>query len=235
MSPEAKPTHPNDNSANPEGARAAGKTARAAGSTAGEAGSTRSAGAGAGEALRTQVACLRDVTLDDGSDGQRKIAESLELLIGLLERIEQMLHSQLEVLAKNHAPIRPLAENLKNQALLDIKRTLQTVLGADNKRMNRLANYCDLMMRWWSAVLAGVQTTVMEVPNELTEALNPAAWELEKKRWSAREQAYWDHFRHVIRHELPLKLGDKLKRIQAEKTLAAYSVLGNDQVSEPEQ
>lgn len=192
-----------------------------------------SASASTGElpaALRAHLPCLEDITLPNDADAAQKVAQSLGIMVQILKRLEQTLYSQLEVMGKNHAPIKTMAETLQNQGLLDVEQALGAVLGADSTRTARLTNYGDLLLRWSSAAFAGVQTTVMEVPNELIEALNPANWTVEKKRWSGEDQAYWNHYKIVVRHEVPLKIGDRLKSIQAEKTLEAYSVLGSGQM-----
>lgn len=192
-----------------------------------------SAAASTGEltaALRAHLPCLQDITLPNDAEAAQKVAQSLAIMVQILKRLEQTLHSQLEVMGKNHAPIKTMAGTLQNQGLLDVEQALCVVLGADSTRMTRLVHYGDLLLRWWSAALAGVQTTVMEVPNELTEALNPANWAVEKKRWSGEDQVFWNHYKIVVRHDVPLKIGDRLKSIQAEKTLEAYSVLGSGQM-----
>ena len=126
-----------------------------------------------------------------------------------------------------------MADTVKNQGLVDIEKVLRSVLGSDSSRMNRLANYGNLLLRWSSAMMAGVQTTVMELPNELDQALNPDDWNVEKKRWSAEAEAFWNHYKFVIRHDLPLTLGDRMKEIQAQKTLDAYALLGSQKSTEP--
>jgi len=182
-------------------------------------------------ALKRHLACLQNSDLADSPETDRKTAEALAILIDLFKKIEQTLVSQLEVLGKNHPRIKDMGETLKNQNLLNVENALQAVLSSKATRMTRLNNYADLLMRWWSAVLAGVQSTVLEVPHELTEALNPANWELEKKRWSSEEAAFWEHYRHVIRHDTPLKVGDKMKTMQAEKTLDTYAILGGEKTA----
>ena len=87
-------------------------------------------------------------------------------------------------------------------------------------------NYSELLLRWWSALLTGVQTTVMEVPEELAQALNPSNWDVERKRWASEADAHWKHYKFAIRPDVPVTVGDRLKAMQAEKTLEAYSVLG---------
>ncbi len=179
-------------------------------------------------ALKSHLPWLGDIHPAGEEATAQKAAESLAILVGVLKRIEKTIHSQLEVLSKNHPPIKSMAETVQNQGLLDIEDVLRGVLGSDSPRMNRLANYGDLLLRWSSAMMAGVQTTIMELPNELTQALNPDDWNVEKKRWSAESEAFWDHFKFVIRHDLPLALGDRMKEIQAQKTLDAYALLGSE-------
>ncbi len=184
-------------------------------------------------ALKSHLPWLVDFHPASEEATAQKTAESLSIVVGVLKRIEQTVHSQLEVLSKNHPPIKSMAETVQNQGLLDIENVLRAVLGSDSPRMNRLVNYGDLLLRWSSAMMAGVQTTVMELPNELDQALNPDNWNVEKKRWSAEAEALWDHFKFVIRHDLPLTLGDRMKEIQAQKTLDAYALLGSEPSSEP--
>ncbi len=192
-----------------------------------------SSGGGVSAALKSHLPWLGDIRPASEKATAHKAAESLAILVGVLKRIEQTIHSQLEVLGKNHPPIKSMAETVQNQGLLDIENVLRSVLGSDSPRMNRLANYGDLLLRWSAAMMAGVQTTVMELPNELDQALNPDDWNVEKKRWSAEAEAFWDHFKFVIRHDLPLTLGDRMKEIQAQKTLDAYALLGSEQSTEP--
>ncbi len=184
-------------------------------------------------ALRSHLPWLGDLRSASEEATARKAAESLAILVGVLKRIEQTIHSQLEVLGKNHPPIKSMAETVQNQGLLDIENVLRSVLGSDSPRMNRLVNYGDLLLRWSAAMIAGVQTTVLELPNELDQRLNPDDWNVEKKRWSGEAEAFWNHFKFVIRHDLPLTLGDRMKEIQAQKTLDAYALLGSEQVTEP--
>ncbi len=184
-------------------------------------------------ALKSHLPWLGDIQPASEEAAAQKAAESLAILAGVLKRIEQTIHSQLEVLSKNHPPIKSMAETVRNQGLLDIENVLRAVLGSGSPRMNRLVNYGDLLLRWSSAMMAGVQTTVMELPNELDQALNPDDWNVEKKRWSAEAEAFWNHFKFVIRHDLPLTLGDRMKEIQAQKTLDAYALLGSEQSTEP--
>lgn len=187
---------------------------------------------GVAAALKSHLPWLEDIRPASEEATAQKTAESLAILVGVLQRIEQTIHSQLEVLSKNHPPIKSMAETVQNQGLLDIQKALRAVMGSDSSRTTRLANYGDLLLRWSSAMMAGVQTTVMELPNELTQALNPDDWNVEKKRWSAEAEAFWDHFKFVVRHDLPLTLGDRMKEIQAEKTLDAYALLGSEQSTE---
>ena len=188
---------------------------------------------GVSAALKSHLPWLGDIHPAGDEATAQKTVESLAILVGVLKRIEQTIHSQLEVLSKNHPPIKSMAETVQNQGLLDIENVLRSVLGSDSPRMNRLVNYGDLLLRWSSAMMAGVQTTVMELPNELDQALNPDDWKVEKKRWSAEAEAFWDHFKFVIRHDLPLTLGDRMKEIQAQKTLDAYALLGSEPSTEP--
>ena len=188
---------------------------------------------GVSAALKSHLPWLGDIHPAGDEATAQKTVESLAILVGVLKRIEQTIHSQLEVLSKNHPPIKSMAETVQNQGLLDIEDVLRGVLGSDSSRMNRLANYGDLLLRWSSAMMAGVQTTIMELPNELDQALNPDDWKVEKKRWSAEAEAFWDHFKFVIRHDLPLTLGDRMKEIQAQKTLDAYALLGSEPSTEP--
>ncbi len=192
-------------------------------------------GSSVSAALQSQMPWLGDIHVASDEATAQKAAESLAILVGVLKRIEQTIHSQLEVLSKNHPPIKSMAETVQNQGLLDIEKVLQAVLGSERPRMNRLANYGDLLLRWSSAMMAGVQTTVMELPDELAQALNPDEWNVEKKRWSAEAEAFWDHFKFVIRHDLPLTLGDRMKTIQAQKTLDAYALLGSESSPKPTQ
>ena len=192
-----------------------------------------STGGGVTAALQSHLPWLGDIQSASEEAAAQKAAESLAILVGVLKRIEQTIHSQLEVLSKNHPPIKSMAETVQNQGLLDIENVLRAVLGSDSPRMNRLVNYGDLLLRWSSAMMAGVQTTVMELPNELAQALNPDDWNVEKKRWSAEAEAFWNHYKFVIRHDLPLTLGDRMKEIQAQKTLDAYALLGSEPSTEP--
>ena len=192
-----------------------------------------SSGGEVAAALKSHLPWLGDIRPASEEATAQKAAESLAILVGVLKRIEQTIHSQLEVLSKNHPPIKLMAETVQNQDLLDIENVLRVVLGSDRPRMNRLANYGNLLLRWSSAMMAGVQTTIMELPSELDQALNPDDWKVEKKRWSAEAEAFWNHYKFVIRHDLPLTLGDRMKEIQAQKTLDAYALLGSEQSTEP--
>ena len=192
-----------------------------------------STGGGVSAALQLHLPWLGGTHSASEEATAQKAAESLAIVVGVLKRIEQTIHSQLEVLGKNHPRIKSMAESVQNQGLLDIENVLRSVLGSDSPRLNRLVNYGDLLLRWSSAMMAGVQTTVMELPNELDQALNPDDWNVEKKRWSAEAEAFWDHYKFVIRHDLPLALGDRMKEIQAQKTLDAYALLGSEQSTEP--
>ena len=71
-----------------------------------------------------------------------------------------------------------------------------------------------------------MQTTVMEAPHELEQGLNPSHWQVERKRWASEESVLWNHFKHVIRPELPLRVADRIKEMQASRTLDAYAALG---------
>lgn len=184
------------------------------------------------EALRVRVACLKAAVLPRGAETDQKVAEALGIMVQLLVRIEQTLSSQLEVLGRSNPRVKSMAETVREQGLLSVESALQAVLGAPQARLTRLTNYSDLLLRWWSAVLAGVQSTVMEAPNEIEQGLNPAHWQVEKKRWGSEDAAFWSHFKFVIRPELPLRIGDRLKQLQAEKTLDAYAVLGEARPSE---
>ena len=144
-----------------------------------------SSGGDASAALKSHLPWLGDIQPASEEAAAQKTAETLAIVVGVLKRIEQTIHSQLEVLSKNHPPIKSMAETVQNQGLLDIENVLRSVLGSDSSRMNRLSNYGDLLLRWSSAMMAGVQTTILELPNELDQALNPADWKVEKKRWSA--------------------------------------------------
>ncbi len=179
-------------------------------------------------ALRAHVPCLEEATVGTGPAMDRQVAEALGILVELLGKIEATLQSQLELLGKGDPSIKTMAETLGGQGLLNVGQALSRVLKSDKVPPTALRNYSDLVMRWWSAVLTGTQATVMEVPNEVAAALNPADWPVEKRRWSAEADAYWNHFKHVIRHELPLKLGDRMKQIQARKTLDAYRIMGGE-------
>ena len=192
-----------------------------------------SSGGEVAAALKLHLPWLGDIQPAREEATAQKTAESLSIVVGVLKRIEQTVHSQLEVLSKNHPPIKSMAETVQNQGLLDIENVLRVVLGSDSPRMNRLANYGNLLLRWSSAMMAGVQTTIMELPSELDQALNPDDWKVEKKRWSAEAEAFWNHYKFVIRHDLPLTLGDRMKEIQAQKTLDAYALLGSEQSTEP--
>lgn len=184
------------------------------------------------DALRIRLECLKETAMESTPETDRKVAEVLAILVKILGKIEQTIYSQLEVMGKNNPRVKSLAETAQNQNLLNIEEALKAVLDPKSTRLTRLTNYGELLLRWWSAMLAGVQTTVMEFPNELEEALNHSKWQVEKKRWSGEEAAYWNHFKHVIRHELPLRLGDKMKNMQAAKTLDAYSIIGKGQLSD---
>ena len=192
-----------------------------------------SSGGDASAALKSHLPWLGDIQPASEEAAAQKTAETLAIVVGVLKRIEQTIHSQLEVLSKNHPPIKSMAETVQNQGLLDIENVLRSVLGSDSSRMNRLSNYGDLLLRWSSAMMAGVQTTILELPNELDQALNPDDWNVEKKRWSAEAEAFWNHYKFVIRHDLPLTLGDRMKEIQAQKTLDAYALLGSQKSTEP--
>ena len=190
-------------------------------------------GGDASAALKSHLPWLGDIQPASEEAAAQKTAETLAIVVGVLKRIEQTIHSQLEVLSKNHPPIKSMAETVQNQGLLDIENVLRSVLGSDSSRMNRLSNYGDLLLRWSSAMMAGVQTTILELPNELDQALNPDDWNVEKKRWSAEAEAVWNHYKFVIRHDLPLTLGDRMKEIQAQKTLDAYALLSSEKSTEP--
>ncbi|MCH8964801.1 MAG: hypothetical protein IIB58_07570 [Planctomycetes bacterium] len=192
-----------------------------------------SSGGDASAALKSHLPWLGDIQPASEEAAAQKTAETLAIVVGVLKRIEQTIHSQLEVLSKNHPPIKSMAETVQNQGLLDIENVLRSVLGSDSSRMNRLSNYGDLLLRWSSAMMAGVQTTILELPNELDQALNPDDWNVEKKRWSAEAEAFWNHYKFVIRHDLPLTLGDRMKEIQAQKTLDAYALLSSEKSTEP--
>jgi hypothetical protein len=140
--------------------------------------------------------------------------------------MEQTLYSELETLAKHHPQIKPMAQALAQQRLLDIQRMLTEAMGSGPGGSARMAHYSELLFRWWSAILAGVQSTVLHLPHELDAALNFAEWQVERKRWSSEESTYWDHFKFVIRSELPLRMADRLKAVRGAKTLEAYTILG---------
>lgn len=179
-------------------------------------------------ALSRELPFLANCGLADSPALPQRAAEVLALLIQAVRRVEQTIASQLEVLAKTNPQIKALAENVTAQGLLDVERAVAAVL-RPAARLTRLQNYTDLLLRWWTAILTGVQTTIPQMPHELSAALNPAAWELEKKRWSSEAEACWDHFKYVVRQELPLKMGDRMKQIHALKTLEAYSILAGSQ------
>jgi len=179
------------------------------------------------DALRNHVNCLRDVAVPATPATDHATAQVMSTLIDLLRTVEQTVVSQLEAMGKYNPQVKALAETARNQRLLDVEGAVQTVLRSGDHRLTRLMQYSELLMRWWSAVVTGVQATLLEVPNELAAALDPAGWGVEKKRWSAEAEAYWQHFRLIIRQELPLEMGDRMKHVQAEKTLDAYTVLGS--------
>lgn len=179
------------------------------------------------QALAAHLQCLQDAPVDATPLTEEKVAQALSILVEVLKKIDATLLSQLEVLGKSHPRIKSMVETLQAQGLLNIEASLQGVLASDATRMTRLSNYTDLLTRWWAALMAGLQAAVLELPNELTESLNPSSWEVEKKRWSSEEEAFWQHFSIIVRHEVPLKISDKMKKIQAEKTLDAYAILGS--------
>lgn len=196
-----------------------------------DAGSTHRQGAspraiGLAAALKEHLPFLEGVTLANDAKSAEQAAEALAIFVELLGRLEQTLLSQLEVLGKQHAPIRTMIDAAQNQGLISIEKALRSALQADGGKPTRLKNYSELLLRWWSALLTGVQTTLMEGPEELSHALNPANWEVERKRWASEADVYWKHYKFVIRPDVPVAVGDRLKAIQAEKTLEAYSVLG---------
>ncbi len=155
-------------------------------------------------------------------------AQTAALLAVAIRRIEQTVFSQLECLGKTDPAIRNLAENLKRQGLLDIDAILPGALQGDPAHLGRLKNHADLLIRWLSAILAGAQSALLAAPEELSAALNPSNWVVEKKRWSSEPSAYWNHYQYAVRPELPLAVGDRLRSLAGQKTIEAYSILGDE-------
>ncbi len=187
---------------------------------------------GLADVLKERLPFLKDAALANDASTAEQTAEALAIVVQLLSRLEQAMQSQLEVLGKQHAPIRGMVDAARNQDLLSIEKALLSALQARGAKPARLKKYSELLMRWWSALLTGVQTTVMEAPEELARALNPANWDVERKRWASEADAHWKHYKFVIQPDVPVAVGDRLKAIQAEKTLEAYSVLGAGQDQE---
>lgn len=181
---------------------------------------------GLAAALKERLPFLKDAALADDDATAEQTAEVLAIVVELLSKLEQTMQSQLEVLGKQHAPIRTMIDSAQNQGLISIEKAIIASLKSSGAKPIRLKNYSELLLRWWSALLTGVQTTVMEAPEELAQALNPSNWDVERKRWASEAEVHWKHFKFVIRPDVPAAVGDRLKAIQAEKTLEAYCVLG---------
>ncbi len=176
-------------------------------------------------ALKKHCAFLQDQDIDP--DCADRAAASLAETVKLLQRISLAMISELEVLGRNNPRIKQMHEAIVSQGLLDVERAVAAALAPDETRITKLTHCAELMLRWWSAILAGIQTTVLEVPGELNDALNPAGWGVEKKMWKSEDAALWEHFKLAIRPELPLRLSDRLKTIQAQKSLDAFAAMAH--------
>jgi hypothetical protein len=178
-------------------------------------------------ALAEHLPALKDVVSEKDTELPAKTAEALGVMVGLLGRMTDALLGELEFMGKTNPRIKAMQETVADQKLLDFEAAISKVLSPNTQRITRLSNTADLMVRWWSAVAAGVHTAILDIPDAVARELNPSDWPVEKKRWSSEEAAYWEHFKFVIREELPLKLGDHAKRTHGDKTLEAYTILGS--------
>lgn len=177
------------------------------------------------DALKQHCTFLKDSEVDPACAD--RAAASLAETVQLLQHISLAMISQLEVLGRHNPRIKQMHEAITTQGLLDIEAAVTAALAPNETRITKLTNCSELMVRWWSALLAGIQSTVLAVPGELNEALNPAEWGVEKKMWKSEDAALWEHFKLAIRPELPLRLSDRLKTIQAQKSIDAFSAMAH--------
>ena len=79
---------------------------------------------GLAAALKERLPFLKDAALADDDATAEQTAEVLAIVVELLSKLEQTMQSQLEVLGKQHAPIRTMIDSAQNQGLISIEKAI---------------------------------------------------------------------------------------------------------------
>ena len=176
------------------------------------------------DVLTAHVKCLAGTGLDNSADTGRRLAECIEAIIALFGRVEQVMIAHLKFLGKHSERLGAMVDVASRQKLMSIEAVFPGAMAAPSGRITKLKNYCDLLWRWWTSTMVGIQATMEDVPAQLEKKLDPKEWHVPPRKFMrSEEETSWEHFEKVIRRELPLRLKDDQRRILAEKTYDAYA------------
>jgi hypothetical protein len=183
------------------------------------------------------IPALAGVLPADACISTARLAECFGALVGLMRMLDRTVLAQLAALGKYNARIREMSENLDKQHLLDIDSILcksfapgtPKTLDTPPPRQGQvvlLRNYCDLLLRWVSAVLVGTQGTILDVSHRLSDALNWEKWNVPKGGFfKSEESIYWSFYKEHVKPNLPLEFEDQVKRVCGDKIFEAYGAI----------
>ncbi len=172
------------------------------------------------------IPALREALPAGTTINAARLIESFTTLILLMRMLETTILTQIGALSRYNPRILEMYENLDRQKLLDIDAMIVRALTASSPRAPLLRKYCELVLRWASAILAGSHGTILDVGNSLRDALNYEKWPVTKGGFFKTEESiYWSYFREQLRPNLPLSFEDEVKRKCGHNTFEAYTAL----------
>jgi hypothetical protein len=181
---------------------------------------------GLAAALCEAIPALRQELAPDGTVSAARLIDCFATLVQLMRMFDQTVLAQIGALSKYNPRILEMYENLDRQKLLDVDAMIVRALTATSPRGPLLRKYCELILRWASAILAGSHGTILDVGNSLRDALNFEKWPVGKGGFfKGEESIYWSYFKEQVRPNLPLSFEDEVKRKCGHSTFEAYTAL----------
>ncbi|HEY3242516.1 MAG TPA: hypothetical protein VGM03_04115 [Phycisphaerae bacterium] len=155
-----------------------------------------------------------------------RLTECFGALVGLMRMLDRTVLAQLAALGKYNARIHEMAENLDKQHLLDVDSILCKSFAPVTPKAVLLRNYCDLLLRWISAILVGTQGTILDVNHRLSDALNWEKWTVPRGGFFKSEDSiYWAFYKEHVKPNLPLEFEEQVKRVCGDKIFEAYGAI----------